>query len=103
VRGLHAAWLEGEVDTEDTAILLQVKMKQPDPQGESQLLRLAASPRSAASSSRARLFWDPKKLMDPFVTASALQPSLMHSSCHKIACLSSRISSLAGLRPNHLL
>lgn len=66
-------------------------MKRPDPQGESRLPRLAALPRAAACSFRAMLFWDPKKLMDSFVTASALQPSLMHSGCHKIACLSSRI------------
>ena len=97
MRWLHAARLESEVDIEDTAILPWVKMKRPDPQGESWLPGLAALPRAATSSFRAMLFWDPKKLMDPFVIASALQPLLMHSSCHKIACLSSRIFSLPGL------
>lgn len=98
MRWLHAARLEGGVDTEDNAILPWVKMKRPDSQGESQLPRVTASPKAAASSFRATLFWDHKKLMDPFVTASALQPSLMHNSCHKIAYLRSRIFfSLPGL------
>lgn len=44
VRWLRAAKLEGEVDTEDTAILLWMKMKWPDLQGEPWLSRLAASP-----------------------------------------------------------
>lgn len=98
MRWLHAARLEGGVDTEGNAILLSVKMKRHDSQGESQLPRVTASPKAAASSFRAMLFWDCKKVTHPFVTASALQPSLMHSSCHKIVCLRSRIFfSLPGL------
>lgn len=53
MRWLHAARLEGGVDTEGNAILLWVKMKRHDSQGESQLPRVTASPKAAANSFRA--------------------------------------------------